>query len=57
MGTNFYYRTQNCTHCKRFDEIHVGKSSGTWRAYRHEPLYAEYPELGYSPASPVDFAF
>ena len=30
MGTNYYHRTHICEHCDRFDEHHIGKSSGGW---------------------------
>lgn len=30
MGTNFYHRTNICDHCNRYDEHHIGKSSGGW---------------------------
>ncbi len=31
MGTNYYYKLNECTHCKRFEEIHIGKSSAGWK--------------------------
>lgn len=30
MGTNYYHRTNICPHCDRYDEHHIGKSSGGW---------------------------
>lgn len=30
MGTNYYWRINECECCKRFDEKHIGKSSGGW---------------------------
>ena len=30
MGTNYYARYNRCQHCDRYDEIHLGKSSGGW---------------------------
>jgi hypothetical protein len=30
MGTNYYLRTNECEHCGRFDELHIGKSSAGW---------------------------
>lgn len=30
MGTNYYLSTNYCFHCKRGDEIHLGKSSVGW---------------------------
>lgn len=55
MGTNYYWRFANCAACKRFEEIHVGKSSGTWQAYSHELLDPAHPEWGYNIESPVGF--
>jgi len=31
MGTNYYARYNECKHCKRYDEIHIGKSSAGWK--------------------------
>ena len=31
MGTNYYTRENECNHCGRFDEIHLGKSSMGWQ--------------------------
>jgi hypothetical protein len=40
MGTNFYYHTNECGHCKRSDVLHVSKRSGGWsfsfRGYRDQ---------------------
>ncbi len=30
MGTNYYIKRNFCKCCGRFDEIHIGKSSGGW---------------------------
>jgi len=30
MGTNYYHRTNVCSCCGRYDEHHIGKSSGGW---------------------------
>ncbi len=30
MGTNYYYQTEICPHCKRSEELHIGKSSAGW---------------------------
>jgi hypothetical protein len=30
MGTNYYVRENICDCCGRYDEIHIGKSSGGW---------------------------
>lgn len=30
MGTNYYLRYNQCTCCDRYDELHIGKSSGGW---------------------------
>ena len=29
MGTNYYWK-EECDHCKRTEELHIGKSSGGW---------------------------
>lgn len=56
MGTNFTWRTGDCTACGRFDEHHVGKSSAGWsclfRAYPHRLISAAHPDWGHDPASP-----
>ena len=31
MGTNYYHRNSVCKCCGRFDERHIGKSSGGWQ--------------------------
>ena len=31
MGTNYYIKVDICKSCKRFTEIHIGKSSHGWR--------------------------
>ena len=31
MGMNYYVQLNKCEKCKRYDEIHLGKSSGGWR--------------------------
>lgn len=36
MGTNFFFRFDECDTCTRYTEIHVCKSRYTWRAYRHD---------------------
>lgn len=55
MGTNYYWREAICGSCGRYNEIHVGKASGTWRAYPHEFMNNQYPEWGYDPESPFGF--
>lgn len=30
MGTNYYHRINICETCGRYDEHHIGKSSGGW---------------------------
>jgi hypothetical protein len=30
MGTNYYLRYNNCSHCQRYDELHIGKASSGW---------------------------
>jgi hypothetical protein len=56
MGTNYYWRFRQCGSCNRYEEIHVGKSSGTWQAYPHKLLNEDYPDWGYDTESPVGFA-
>lgn len=31
MGTNYYIRENECENCKRFEDIHLGKSSYGWQ--------------------------
>lgn len=31
MGTNYYLRYNYCPNCGRYEEKHLGKSSGGWR--------------------------
>lgn len=31
MGVNFYTKENDCRKCGRYDEIHLGKSSGGWQ--------------------------
>lgn len=35
MGTNYFHRTNICDCCGRFDERHIGKSSGGWQFSFH----------------------
>jgi hypothetical protein len=37
MGTNYYYRTNICKTCGRYEEVHVGKSSVGWQFTFHMP--------------------
>lgn len=30
MSTNYEYRYNECSSCARFDDLHIGKSSGGW---------------------------
>jgi len=30
MGTNYYAKELLCEHCNRYEETHIGKSSGGW---------------------------
>ena len=30
MGCNYYLRKNECKHCNRYDDIHIGKSSAGW---------------------------
>lgn len=55
MGTNYYFRFNDCRCCTRFDEAHVGKSSGTWQAYNHKLMNEEHPDWGYEERSPFGF--
>lgn len=31
MGTNYYAKENECMHCGRYEEIHIGKSSSGWQ--------------------------
>ena len=31
MGTNYYLRYNLCSHCNRYEEIHIGKRSAGWK--------------------------
>lgn len=31
MGTNYYTKLNECKECKRYDEVHLGKSSAGWQ--------------------------
>ncbi|WP_433731062.1 hypothetical protein ACQP2Y_21720 [Actinoplanes sp. CA-051413] len=59
MGTNFFYRTNVCGHCDRYQEVHVGKRSAGWsfgfRGYPHTLFDVEHPEWGYDTESPFGF--
>lgn len=35
MGTNYYFRYNLCKCCDRYDELHIGKSSGGWQFLFH----------------------
>ena len=35
MGANYYYISNHCEHCDRFDKIHIGKLSGGWQFLFH----------------------
>lgn len=35
MGTNYYLRYNICDCCNRYDELHIGKSSGGWQFLFH----------------------
>ena len=30
MGTNYYAKLNECKHCNRYEEVHLGKSSMGW---------------------------
>lgn len=36
MGTNYYLRINACECCKRYDELHIGKSSAGWKFMFHK---------------------
>jgi len=44
MGTNYYARINICEHCKRYNEIHIGKSSFGWKfgIEMHEGYYENF---------------
>lgn len=48
MGTNYYARVNCCSHCNRYDQIHIGKSSMGWafsfRGYTKQGYFSELPE-------------
>jgi hypothetical protein len=45
MSTNYYWRFNGCHCCERYDEVHIGKSSGGWefcfRGYRSSSTSTE----------------
>jgi hypothetical protein len=41
MGTNYYLRYKQCEHCGKYEERHIGKSSGGWCFALHV-----YPDKG-----------
>lgn len=41
MGTNYYLREKCCKECGRYNELHIGKSSGGWAF-----SLRIYPDLG-----------
>lgn len=48
MGTNFYTRENECEKCGRYDELHLGKSSGGWQfsfQYNGGRFYKNVPEM------------
>ena len=45
MGTNYYHRTNICLHCIRYDENHIGKSSGGWTLYCDEVSFEDFVKL------------
>ena len=46
MGCNYYLRKNECKHCNRYDDIHIGKSSAGWtfsfRGYKDTDDYTSY---------------
>jgi len=57
MGTNYYHRTNICEHCDRYDESHIGKSSGGWTFGFHgeREQNPDYNPLGQVIASFTDW--
>ena len=55
MGTNYFWRDRPCEHCGRFENIHMGKSGGIFRAWPHRLFNDAHPDWGYDPASPFGF--
>lgn len=48
MGTNYYTTLNNCDKCARYDQIHLGKSSGGWQfsfQYNGGKFYKNIPEM------------
>ena len=48
MGTNYYHRTEVCEKCGRYDDRHIGKSSGGWLFN-----FRGYPPDEWQPSRPV----
>ena len=51
MGTNYYQRTNICKYCNRYEEKHIGKSSGGWQfifrgysADEHRPIICSFED-------------
>lgn len=57
MGTNYYHRTNICSHCDRYDEYHIGKSSMGWTFSFHgeKETIVEFNPLGKVVASFSDW--
>jgi len=48
MGTNYFTKENECKHCGRYEEIHLGKSSGGWQfsfQYNGGQYYKNVPEM------------
>jgi hypothetical protein len=41
MGTNYYYKYNECEECGRHDEMHVGKSSIGWKFQFHAGAFRD----------------
>jgi len=54
MGCNYYLRRNECSHCNRYDDIHIGKSSSGWsfsfrgyKDYDHEDNGFDKPVISW----------
>jgi len=52
MGTNYYWRFDECRCCERYEEKHIGKRSGGWefcfRGYRDDSVDASETILSWA---------
>lgn len=51
MGTNYHARFNVCECCDRYDDVHIGKSMSTFRAY---PKPAEWDSLPAGLTEPIE---